>query len=321
MIILSYNSQDYLIDCLDSVLIQSYESIEIVIVDNASTDRSWHFAENAASNQPSVAVIRNMKNLGFAGGMNKGVRHTKGDYILFLNADLVLQEDYITRAILAFTIGDTTIGIVGGRAFQWIEKTRTSNLDSGPIILRKRFSHAIAADVENPSFVFGPAGSCPVVSRRMLDDIKLRNGDYFDSDYFMYSEDTDLWLRAHLRGWKCRYEPQAIAWHVRAGSVGAERRLLDRPLQAQRWAMRNRWLTILKDLPGPVLLRLSPYLFLVELATPIYLFIRSPHSLLAWFQALVDLFIRLPTTFEKRRFIQSHRTADAKELFSFFEGF
>jgi GT2 family glycosyltransferase len=321
IIVLNYNSADYIECCVDSVQTQSYPETELIIVDNASSDGSIDLVEPFARKDSSIRIIRNRENLGFASGMNAGALEANGEYLMFLNTDVVLAPDYVSIALNALLKSECRVGVVGGRIFRLVAGERTGEIDSGPIYLGRGFYHKIDDAVGKRSFVFGPAGSCPLVSKKMLDDIALENGDYYDSSYFMYAEDTDLWFRAQLRGWKCLYEPQAIAWHTRAGSFEGKRRLYERPLKAQRWAYRNRWNTMVKVLPRSLFFQLVPYLFLMELVTVGYLLLKSPGSLRALPLAALDAISSLPETLVKRKYIQSNRTVEKIELTKFFKGF
>ena len=321
VIALNYNSLKFIASCIESVQAQSYPAIEIIVIDNASTDDSVELAQSAIRGRSNARLIQNEHNLGFAGGMNVGAGCANGELVMFLNADVVLGIDYVAQAVAALQNTDQKVGMIGGRISRWVDGQLTEELDAGPVMMRKRFSHTSSGSIDTQAFVFAPAGSCPLVRKEMLEDTKLASGDYYDSDYFMYSEDTDLWFRAHLRGWKCLYVPKAVAWHVRAGSYAGKRRVHERPLPPQRWAMRNRWITMLKVLPVPLMLRLSPYLLLAELLTVGFFIVRSPRSLVAWGQAIGDFISNLPATVKKRRHIQSQRTAEVKDLVKLFAGF
>lgn len=86
------------------------------------------------------------------------------------------------------------------------------------------------------------------LSRTMLEDIRLPDGDYLDSTYFAYGEDIELFLRAQLTGWKCLFQPIIVGWHVGSASVG-ERRLIKKPDSLQAHAIKNRFFTILTCYP------------------------------------------------------------------------
>ena len=95
VIIVNWNGKKWLKKCLDSILIQSYEKIEIVFVDNGSTDGSVEFVTKYYKN---VIVVSSKKNLGFASGNNLGIKKANGEYIALLNSDTWLEKDFFKIA-------------------------------------------------------------------------------------------------------------------------------------------------------------------------------------------------------------------------------
>ena len=94
VIIPHWNGIDILKDCLDSLTKSSYPNLEIIVVDNASTDGS---SEWISYKYPDINLIQNTKNHGYAGGCNIGAEQSSGDYLIFLNNDTVHNEDFIER--------------------------------------------------------------------------------------------------------------------------------------------------------------------------------------------------------------------------------
>lgn len=321
VILLNYNSADLIESCMASVLAQVDVALELIVVDNASDDDSMTLAEEAAAGDKRVRFLFNKENLGFAGGMNAGATVAQGRYLMFLNSDVTLAEDHLSKIVAAFRGSTRRLGAVGGRIYRLVGGEKTEYLDTGPVFLGRGFRHKIGRHLNSPHLVFGPTGCCPTVSAKMLADVALANGDYFDSDYFMYSEDTDLWFRAQLRGWQCLYEPQALAWHVRSASVGGGVRNYQRAFQPQRWAYRNRWITMVKVLPFSLFLRLLPYLFLMELLTSGFLLLKSFRGFFARLVAAADFLLVLPATMRKRRYIQSRRKVMVRDLTQLLQGF
>jgi GT2 family glycosyltransferase len=321
VVVLSYNSAKHVSACVESVLAQTFPSVELIIVDNASTDESPQVASQAIQGVGHATLIQNARNEGFARGMNIGARAGSGEWVLFLNADAVLASDYVEKSLSAVDRVEGKVGMVGGRVFRWADGVRTDEHACGGLALGRRFSLVAAGNPGLEQLVFGPAGCCPLVRAEMLYDVALANGDYYDGDYFMYHEDTDLWFRGHLRGWNCLYVPSAVAWHVHAASYGGKRRTIDRPLIAQRRAFRNRWLTIFKVLPAGMLLRLSPFLAATEVLAFLFLLTRSPASLIARGRATADFISALPRTLKKRRYIQSRASVAASSLSELLRGY
>lgn len=107
-IVLSWNGKKYIADCLDALLAQDYAHLELLVVDNGSTDGT---PELVAEQYPLVTLIRNGRNLGFAPGNNIGLRAATGDLLVLLNQDTRVQPGCL--AALAATFADPSIGVAG----------------------------------------------------------------------------------------------------------------------------------------------------------------------------------------------------------------
>lgn len=110
IIILSYNTNDLLKSCLDSLFTHLPKNTEVIVVDNASTDQS---AAMVKKNFPNISLIENAKNVGFASGINIGVGKARGKYVLLLNSDAMVQDDSLTDMI-AFAEKTPDAAVVGG---------------------------------------------------------------------------------------------------------------------------------------------------------------------------------------------------------------
>ena len=109
IVIVNYNGKQLLRNCLRSLLASAVSDIEILVVDNASTDSSL---EMVAREFPSVRLISSERNLGFAGGNNLGMRHSLGRYIVLLNSDAAVTRDWL-RSLIEEAKSDPRIGVVG----------------------------------------------------------------------------------------------------------------------------------------------------------------------------------------------------------------
>lgn len=94
VIVLNWNGANYLSDCLDSVVAQDYSPVEIIVVDNASADRSL---ELVRSKYRQVKLIENENNVGFSAGNNVGIREARGEYIVILNNDAELDSKCLSE--------------------------------------------------------------------------------------------------------------------------------------------------------------------------------------------------------------------------------
>lgn len=257
VLITTCNSAAYLPACLDSLRAQTYRPLDIVIVDNASSDSTRAILNHA---RPECHVIFNDTNLGFAAGQNQAIRAARGHWLLSLNPDVIAAPDFIDKLV---GIGEThpQAGAVCGKLLRWNPASNppfTKTLDSTGIYFTPNLRHLDrGADqidrgqFDESQFVFGATGAAALYSRYMVEDISM-NGQFFDEQFFAYREDADVAWRAQLMGWKCIYTPAALAWHVRR--VTPERRA-DLPLVINWHSVKNRFLMRAKNISWPLYAR------------------------------------------------------------------
>lgn len=317
VIILSWNCRAYLQKCVEAVLAQTYSEIELILVDNGSHDGSAAFLK---SHYPAFSLIENERNIGFAAGMNLGIRRATGEYILPLNVDVFLQEDYVAIAVEQGMHRESRIGMVCGKVFRY-DHGKTQQLADVGKYLVGRMTMKNSRNSEKEEFVFGPNGSCPLYRRKMLEDTELPRNQFYDEAYFAYAEDLDLHWRAQIAGWRCLYLPNLISWHVHSASVGGNVRLIDKPAFFQQLVLRNRHMNIIKNLPAALFLLYFPAIVLTELLTFIYFAFRRPGNLWAVFSAYNWTMKSLRETLNKRRLIQQNKRVTNRYLLSLFRGY
>src|SRR4030042_62910 len=101
VIIVTYNGEKFIGECLKSALNQSYKNTEILVIDNNSTDKTRQIILDFQKNH-NFKILFNNKNVGFAGGHNLGIKNSRGEYILCLNQDVILEENFIEEAVKIF---------------------------------------------------------------------------------------------------------------------------------------------------------------------------------------------------------------------------
>ncbi len=213
--ILNWNGRELLRACLGSVLAQDYEDMEIIVVDNGSSDGS---AEMVAVEFPSVILARNPENLGFCRGNNRAIEMATGQLITLVNNDAELAPDFVSRMVAAARL-DPDFGMFAARVMMFDRRTV---FDSAGLLVypdgvcRSRgWLEQDTGQYDQADEVLGPNGCAAVYRRAMLDDVGL-----FDERYFAYLEDLDLCLRGQLRRWRCRYVPDAVAYHKKSMTSG-----------------------------------------------------------------------------------------------------
>ncbi len=220
ILITTFNSQQFIEQCLDSVRRQSYRPLEIIVVDNASTDCTRELLSKFGD---GMKIIYNDTNTGFASAQNQAARSAQGNWLLSLNPDVILSPDFISKAV---SMGESNpkIGAVCGKLLRWnpeADPEFTKVIDSTGIYFLPNLRHLDRGageedrgQFDKAEYVFGATGAAALYRRSMFDDV-LVESEFFDEQFFAYREDADLAWRAQLMGWHCLYAPQAVAWHVR----------------------------------------------------------------------------------------------------------
>jgi GT2 family glycosyltransferase len=252
VLITTYNSAPFLETCLDSLRRQTYGPLDVIIVDNASSDGTRAILEKY---QLEFHIILNDQNVGFAAGQNQAIRAARGQWLLSLNPDVLLSPDFIERLIASAEM-HREAGTVCGKLLRWnpeSEQPLTRTIDSTGIYFTRSLRHLDrgadqldSGQFDEPQYVFGATGAAALYSRYMVEDVSV-NGEFFDETFFAYREDADLAWRAQIMGWKCIYLPEAVAWHVR--KVTPERRA-DLPLAINWHSVKNRFLMRAKNISG-----------------------------------------------------------------------
>jgi GT2 family glycosyltransferase len=313
----TFNSASYLERCLDSVLMQSYSPIEIIVVDNASSDATREILRKYASR---LCVFLNETNVGFAAGQNQAAAAAKGNWLLSLNPDVLLSTDFISSA-LALSDIDPSVGFMCGKLRRWkpgepIELTDV--LDSTGIYFTRSLRHldrgADEKDVgqyEKPEYVFGATGAAAFYRREMYEHILAAHGEFFDESFFAYREDADLAWRSQLLGWKCLYVPKALAWHVRRVTPERRRAL---PLLINWHSVKNRFLMRAKNIGWRLYLRLLIPTTVRDLQVLGYSMIADRRLL----SAFMSLWRLRKEVRRKRERIQAQRRVSDRELQAWF---
>lgn len=216
VIILNYNGQHLLSECLDSLRKQIFRDFELIFVDNGSTDGSVVFVKE---NYPEVKVLENRENLGFGEGNNAGMRVAGGKYIALLNNDTVTHPEWLQRLFEAAEHSPRTFGMWASKILFY---DRPDTIDTaghlmypdGLNIGRGR-GEIDKGQYDREEEVFFPSGCAALYLKKMLDEV-----GYFDPDFFAYGDDTELGLRARLAAWKCLFVPSSVVYHKYSATSG-----------------------------------------------------------------------------------------------------
>jgi GT2 family glycosyltransferase len=336
ILITTYNSAKFLRACLESVLGQDYADREIVIVDNASSDGTRAALEEferecggqrgrAEESGRRVRVIYNDTNRGFSGGQNEAIAASRGEWLLSLNPDVILNTDFLSQLLAAAAAGgeqnQQNIGALSGKLLRWkpgASDERSHTIDSTGIYFRRNLRHLDRGSdepdrgqYERREYVIGATGAAALYRRKMVEDISV-GGEFFDEDFFAYREDADVAWRAQMMGWRCLYVPEAVAWHVRRVTPERFRQLPD---EINRHSIKNRFLMRAKNISAGLYLRLLIPVTARDLLIFGYCALFHPRLL----SGLGVLWSRRAAIGEKRRWIQSHRRVSDGELARWFD--
>jgi GT2 family glycosyltransferase len=306
----NWNGIRYIERCLSALYAQKKPPAEVVVVDNGSTDgsREW-----IAQHCPQVTLLLNEANEGFAAGYNRAIAACSHAWILVLNTDVFLEEDFIEEA-LPVLMADPTVGAVTGKVYQ---QATHEWLNSG-FFLRPQMRTHHSPQLDAVEDVFGCSGALILFRRAALDDMAV-DGQVFDECYFSYGEDVDLAWRAQLLGWKARYVPSARALHVGSGSSNEQMRFVDKPIFLQRHILKNRYLTLAKNTSWVEAIPLVCYWLISEPLVWLVLFLRSPRSGFQLLPAVLDALRWMPRALRWRKAIQVRRIPGAVQRLRFFK--
>jgi GT2 family glycosyltransferase len=224
VIVVNWNAREYLRRCLTSILEETRARVSIIVVDNASSDGS---AEMVRAAFPSVQLIANSENRGFAAANNQGLRLVKGDWALLLNPDTVILDSAIDRIVaLAATRPDAGIlgcrvleaeGVVQRTCFGYPGPWNLFLVEFGLCRLCPRsrlLSRPVIGwwDRDTERDVDVVSGMFMLVRKTAMDQVGL-----MDEDYFIYAEEADWCFRFRKRGWRCLFWPGAAILHCEGG--------------------------------------------------------------------------------------------------------
>lgn len=314
-IIPNWNDREHLVSCIESVIGQTYQETEIIVIDNASEDGSRELLNELASRYQKVRVTCNEENTGFCRAINQGIRSASGGFVVFMNPDVTLTPEYIENTLACFK--DAGVGSIAGKLLNAFDRT---TFDSTGLFIdpyRRTFDRGqLEKDVgqyEQVEQVFSSCGGLAVHRRTMLEDVMV-DGEVLDEDFFAYYDDADLGWRALSAGWKCLYVPSAVAFHAR-GAKNTIRNRKDRApsLPAQIMSVKNRYLMIVKNDSRVNLLLNIHYFLLYEIARTVYLMIYYPRAL----KGICLFFGQLRNALYKRKIIKKKQKVSNAYIRSF----
>ncbi len=297
IVIPHFNGEEILLDCLKSLKKSNYPNLEIIVVDNGSSDNSIKVVREKFSN---IKIITSEKNRGYAGGCNLGAQNALGNFLFFLNNDTIQEPSCISDLIKIF-IENPTVSVVQPKILNFFEK------DS--------FDYAGGCGGHLDIFCF------PFVKGRLFNSIEKDNGQYdyddeifwasgtammiikkdfidcggFDEFFFAHQEEIDLQWRLHLRNKKIKINPHAIVYHKNAMTLSSD------SVKKKYLNHRNSLLMMLTNYSLSNLFFIFPVRLLLEFIALFYsLFLFDLKHFIAILRSLI-WFILNPIAIYKRR--------------------
>lgn len=300
--VLNFNGRELLEVLLPSLLAQTYPSLEIVVIDNGSSDDSPAYL---AAEWPSVQVCALDRNIGVAAGFNVCAQVGTGELVLLLNTDVELEQRCIEELVGALDT-DPGAAVAGAKLLDFhrrelLDGTGDSYSWAG-FAYRRGQGEVDRGQYDTQTEVFGACAAVALYRRSAF----ARVGG-FDEHFYALYEDVDWSFRAQLAGLSCRYVPSAVAYHVGSASLGP--RLSEFTLY-HGW--RNQIWVILKDYPTWALALHAPELLLGQIATLLVALRRG--YIRAWLRAWASALAGLPRVLRERRVVQRRRVADRRAL-------
>ena len=301
LVIPNYNGIGYIEKLLHSIYSQTIPFEEIIIIDDASTDQSVVFIK---TNYPSIKLIENKINQGFAKSVNYGIRSSNSRYVCLLNNDLYLTDTWLEKAMEPFktgnNIGAVATNILLAESSGLVDSQGDDYFITGSAL---KHNHLKKNDIENKitQKTFSACAAAAIYDKTVLEKTGLL--DEFLNSYY---EDVDLSFRINLSGYKIIYTPHAQSFHHLSSAYGKT------PRKMLFNSYRNEEIVFWADMPG---LLLCKY-FLLRI---IFLFMQSivkifKMQFIVYLQAKISAIMAIPYIIKKRTHTQKLKNCSARKI-------
>lgn len=295
--ILNYNGRTFLEKFLPSVILHSKDLADVVVIDNASSDKSIEYLE---SFQPEVQIIQLEQNLGFAEGYNQGLKSLDYLYVLLLNSDILVPKGYLEPLIRVLNQNKDVACVQPKiKSFHQPNKFEHAGAAGGFLdflgypfcqgrLLNKTEEDHGQYNQDKP--VFWTTGACMLIRKRVFDQAGA-----FDGRFFAHMEEIDLCWRIQKLGFTCYYTHESEVFHVGGGTLSYQS-----PQKVFLNFRNNLWM-LLKNLPLRDLCWIIPLRLILDgLAGILFLMQKNPPAFMAVIRAHFS-FYRLARTIFKQR--------------------
>ena len=271
IIIPHWNGIDIIAECLESLQQATYTNLEIIVVDNNSTDDSVNYI---SKNFPKIIIFKNDKNEGYAGGCNRGSEIAKGKYLLFLNNDTIHEPNWI-EPIVQLLEKNTNIAAVQPKILNYYQNNLFDYAGGAGGMMdflvfpfaRGRVFNEQEIDTgqyNSKQKIFWSSGTAFLVRKALFEE-----AGKFDELFFAHMEEIDLSWRFHLLGFDVWCEPNSVVYHKNAVSL---------PMYSEKKYYlnhRNSLIMLLTNYSLPLAIYVLPIRWALDVVAIIYAILRG----------------------------------------------
>ena len=302
IVIPNWNGARFLPVCLEALRQQTHPALEVLIVDNASSDGSQDLIQRE---YPWVKLIELPTNTGFTGACNTGMRAATGEIVALLNNDTEVDPGWSAAVIDAFA-RHPEVGSVASKMLLFEKRDHIHTTGDFFTTDGRAGNRGVwqkdEGQFDREEYVFSACGGSSAYRRVMLDQIGL-----LDDDFFFSGEDVDLGWRVNLSGWRCLYTPAAIVYHHLSATGGG--------VTASYYDGRNLIFILVKNLPGALWRKYGGQILRAQ-ARQAWAAIRAwrGQAARAKLRGMIAGIIGLPRMLRKRRSVQALCRVSAAEI-------
>jgi len=334
--LVTWNGEKYLENCLNSILDQIQKDYFLLVIDNGSSDNTVKIIEQqfVPLFGERIRFIKNKENLGFARAHNQALLWTESEYVLTLNQDVVLTDNFLLEAVNfmdqhkdAASVSAKVLRAIFERSEDLKNVKKSDIIDSLGLkifksqrIVESGASEKDTGQYEKIEEIFGVSANSALYRRLALNDVRYQD-EFFDNDFFSYKEDVDLAYRLCQRGWKSYYLPLAVCYHERAAksqekisSLVVIKMRRHKTKFINYYSYKNHLFILLKNLSGKNFLRYFLQIFFYELSKFLFILFLEWHTL----SGLKNFFGKYKKMKAKRKYIMQNRLVKDAQIRKWF---
>lgn len=259
IIVVTFNSEKYIAECLEAIYKTRYQKFEVIVVDNKSSDNTTEIVERKF---PKTRIMKSGANLGYGGGNNLGAKEAKGKYLAIINPDIQVSKDWLSPLVTAIKSDKTAVCqpkiMLAKNKYHFNLTSKTTHFlgFEWPADYQKRDYQMKEQEITSFS------GSALLIKKEIYEE-----SGGFDDSFFMYFEDGDLSWRSRLLGYKILFVPRSVVYHDYKYNP-------DENIQTSSSKFyhleRNRLLMMLKNYSFKTLILILPAAIFIELGMNFY---------------------------------------------------